>query len=105
MPWDEDESILPTVPLIPDHEYDFPPDPHVGHAAALNVPCSEGPPDCILDRPLVSDRFLIEFGSPIEPGRQMEAGVDDDLETRARLAQLFLPVRPQYLHAEAASAR
>lgn len=93
MSWDEDESLLPTVPLIADHEYDLPPDPHVGHAAALNVPCSEGPAGYVLDQPLLSDRVLIEICSFIEAGRQMEGGVDDDLETRARLARLFAPLR------------
>jgi hypothetical protein len=70
---DEEETFLPTVPVSPDHAYDLPPDQHVGHAAALHVPCSQGPADYELRRPAVSDRALIEEEPRVEPGRLMEA--------------------------------
>jgi len=81
------------VPVIEDHEYDFPPTLHEGHAAALRVPCSEGPATYVFDRGLTSERALIEAESPIEPARQMEAGTEYDEETVRRLAPLFTPIR------------
>ena len=85
---------LDTVPLMYGHEYDLPGDAHLGHAAALHVPCSEGPAEFVLDRTEVSDRALIEAECPIEPGRQMEAGTVSDLSALHLLAPLFTPLRP-----------
>jgi hypothetical protein len=81
------------TPLEPDHEYDLPGGPHLGHAAALNVPCSDGPATFdALDRES-DEQELIAREPAVEPGRQMEAGTDFDEETERRLQPLFTPIR------------
>ncbi len=49
-----------TSPLQCDHEYDLPTGPHVGPAAALRVPCSQGPASSVFDRGETPDTTLIE---------------------------------------------
>jgi hypothetical protein len=88
--WDsQEEATSTTVPLIADHGWDLPPDPHEGHAAALNVPCSVGDRDYVFERGMDSDRALIEAVSPIEPGRQMEAGTRYSNDARTALLPLM----------------
>jgi hypothetical protein len=93
---DEFKTGFQALPLEPDREYDLPGGPHLGHAAALNVPCSDGSADFELDRPTKSYDDLIAEESPIEPGRQMEAGTEYDAKTRARLGPLFAPLHVEH---------
>ena len=92
---DRERTDTEAVPLFPDHRYDLPGGPHLGHAAALNVPCSEGPSALgPLDRDDGVDCEPVVDDLPIEPGRQMEAGTTYDAATVRRLAGLFTPLHP-----------
>jgi hypothetical protein len=84
------------LPLEPDRQYDLPGGPHLGRAAALNVPCSEGPATFLLERPEVSNTGLIEAEPRIEPARLMEAGTEYDRETIERLRPLYTPIDAEY---------
>ena len=83
----------PAEPLMTDREYDLPAGPHVGHAAALCVPCSEGPASMVLARDDVSPLDLMA-SEPLDPSRLMEAGTEFDVETVRKLSALDRPIEP-----------
>jgi hypothetical protein len=63
-----------TVPLEPDRTWDLPAGPRTGHAASLNVPCSQGPAGFDFDAPVVSNDDLIAAEPAVSPDKQMELG-------------------------------
>lgn len=84
------------IPLEPGREWDKPSGAHVGPAASLRVPTSEGPATYDFDRGDVSQQDLIAAEPPIEPLRMMEAGVDYDERARRTVHELDRPIENEF---------
>lgn len=82
-----------TIPLAPNGEYDLPAGPHVGGAAALRVPCSDGRATFLLARGDESNESLIEMEPGPEPSKLMEAGVSFTPVALHRIRAVFRPIR------------
>jgi hypothetical protein len=83
-----------TVPLEPERAWDLPAGPRNGHAAALRVPCSEGPASMLLEPEETSLDDLIAAEPALEPMRFMEVGVTWTPEALAVVHALDRPIHP-----------
>lgn len=84
------------IPLEPGREWDKPSGKHVGPAAALRVPTSEGPASFEFDRGDVSQQELISAEPALEPLRMMEAGLEYDEPTRRVVHELDRPIKNEF---------
>jgi hypothetical protein len=92
--WDSSDLVDGSVPVEPERGWDLPAGPRNGRAAALRVPCSDGPASMLLEPSETSVDTLMETEPSLEPLKFMEAGADWTAEARAAVHELDRPIEP-----------
>jgi hypothetical protein len=95
-PPDTDPSDLVdgSVALEPERSWDLCPGPRNGHAAALRVPCSEGPASMRLEPSGTSVDTLMAAEPRVDPMRFMELGAGWTPRSRVAVHVLDRPIHP-----------